>query len=182
LYYSLQYGSWSEGESQPRKVLSVLVTGRLIAFWRAMPNSIGFSVLTASAYSLLFGMLGIAILELNAPQLSYFAFRIDKPGYLREALTTYGALEFVNQASQPGDRVFGVDACSVAYVRDPSAFDCTMRTHQTPREIRARIEAKDYRFLIVPSNHPELAPTGWGKAYRDKSYDVLQKTSGSAPR
>jgi hypothetical protein len=158
----------------PFILLTVLVTGRLIAFWRAMPKSIGFSVLIASAYALLFGLFGIAIQELNAPQLSYFAFRIDKPGYLREALATYRALEFVRQASQPGDRVFSVDACSVAYVRDPAAFDCTMWTHQAPPEIRAQIAAKDYHFLIVPSNHTELAPTGWGKVYGDKSFDVLR--------
>jgi hypothetical protein len=158
----------------PFIVLCVLVTGRLIAFWRAAPNSIGFSVLIASAYALLFGLFGIAIQELNAPQLSYFAFRIDKPEYLREALATYRALEFVRWASHPGDRVFSVDACSVAYVRDPAAFDCTMDMNHAPREIRARIEAKDYRFLIVPLNHPELVPAGWDKAYSDKSYDVYR--------
>jgi hypothetical protein len=106
--------------------------------------------------------------------LSYFAFRIDKPEYLREALATYRALEFVRWASHPGDRVFSVDACSAAYVRDPAAFDCTMDMNHAPREIRARIEAKDYRFLIVPLNHPELVPAGWDKAYSDKSYDVYR--------
>jgi hypothetical protein len=162
----------------PFLILYVLTVSRFVAFWRQASKPIQFSVLLASSYTLLFGLLGVAIIEVNAPQLRYFAFRIDRTGYLREALLPYRAIEFVRRASNPGDLVFGIEACAGVYAPDPSTFDCVMTVHKPPQEILGLINGKDHRFLVMPRGHPELVPPGWRKAYSDEAYEVFTRTIG----
>ena len=64
------------------------------------------SLIGAETYCLLISLMGLMIVDINGPQLSYFAGRLDKPGYLREAMHAYGAVEFLDRShpSRPGFR------------------------------------------------------------------------------
>ena len=165
----------------PILILSVLTAGRLIGFWRQASKPIQFLVVMASSYVLLFGLLGIAIVEVNAPQLRLFAFRIDRTGYLREALIPYRSLEFVRRTSHPGDCVYAIEACSVVYAPDPSTFDCAMTLKVPAQQILGLIDKKNYRFLVVTTGHPEVVPSGWERAYRDESYEVYTRVPATSP-
>ena len=121
---------WAVVQGQPRfaiapiLILQVLTAGRVIEFCRVGRPVIKLSLYAASVYAVLFGLLGAAIVEINTPQLRYFARRIDKPEYLREALQPYRAVEFVNGRAHPGDPVLSVNACPFVYAPNPSLFDC----------------------------------------------------------
>jgi len=180
LFCGLYFVYWGATAGVPRfaipafALLIVLTADRVIVFQRALPSWARFSIPIASAYVLLFGWLGSAILEINAPQLRYFTFRLDRTGYLRETLAPYRALEFVSQASQPRDLIFGIDGCATVFVRDPARFDCSLAKDWKPAEIRAMIRQKDYRFIVAPLNHADLIPAGWSKVYGDDAYVVFQ--------
>jgi hypothetical protein len=117
------------------------------------------SVTVALAYALLFGACGVLIIEVNAPQFHYFARRLDKHGYLGEAMRTYRAIQFVRGAAQPGERVFGVGNCSYAYAAEPANMQCYMNlravyTDADARRVRAQLLAGEFRYLIVPQGTP----------------------------
>jgi hypothetical protein len=159
----------------PILILNVLTAGRLIHFcWQQRP-SVRFSLYAASAYALLFGLLGVAIVEINAPQFRYFAGRIDKPGYLRQAMVPYRALEFVRGAVHPGDAVFSLSSCLLAYAPDPSAFYCAWPSESAPGKAMAALGQCDYRFLMLPVAYSGLVPRGWKMAYADESFQVYKR-------
>ncbi len=158
----------------PLLILFVLNAGRVIQFCHTMPPALKFSLYAAAAYALLFGLLGVAIVEINAPQLRYFARRIDKNEYLREALLPYRALEFVRSAAHPGDPVLSVDACPFVYAPNPSLFDCEWQ--RDLNKLGPLLLRRDYRFLILPVAPAAEVPPGWHAAYTDESYRVLTRS------
>jgi hypothetical protein len=141
----------------------------VVHFCRVARPAIRVSILAASGYALLFGLLGAAIVEVNAPQFRYFARRIDKPGYLRQAMLPYRAMEFLRGLAHPGDAVLSVDSCALVYAPDPSAFDCIWQA------MAASFDRRDYRFLILPTARAGLAPAGWRKVYGDESFAVYER-------
>jgi hypothetical protein len=159
----------------PILILNVLTARRLIHFcWQQRPL-VRFSVYAASAYALLFGLLGVAIVEINAPQFRYFAGRIDNPGYLRQAMVPYRALEFLRGAVHTGDTVFSLSSCLLAYAPDPSAFYCTWPSESAPGRAMAALGQRDYRFLMLPVAYSVLVPPGWKMAYADESFQIYQR-------
>ena len=123
----------------------------------------------ALAYALLFGACGVLI-EANAPQFRYFARRLDKNGYLGEAMRTYRAIQFVRGVAQPGEGVFGVGSCSYAYAPEPANMQCYMNlreiyTDADAQRVRAQLLAGEFRYLIVPQGTPGdvilVAPRHW---------------------
>jgi len=160
----------------PILILQVLTAGRVIALCRAVPPLIRFSLYAASSYALLFGLLGAAIIEVNAPQLRYFAKRIDKTEYLRETLLPYRALEFVRNAAHTGDAVLSIESCPLVYAPNPSLFDCAWPSGREPGSL---VEQRHYHFLILPVSRAANVPGRWREVYRDESYLVY--VPGSVP-
>jgi len=172
---------WAVVQAQPRfaiapiLILQVLTAGRMILFCRPMRTAVRFSLYLASAYALLFGLLGAAIVELNAPQLRYFAGRIDKTGYLREALLPYRAVEFARGVARPQDPILSLDACPFSYAPNPSLFDCIWDIDLVPYKLDAQLRARNYRFLILPVARSSEVPAGWREVYADESYHVYAR-------
>lgn len=169
---------WAVVQGQPRfaiapiLILQVLTAGRVIQFCRGAPPIIKLSLYAASAYVLLFGLLGAAILEINRPQLRYFAGRIDKPEYLREALLPYQAVEFVHDQALPGEPVLSVNACPFVYAPNPSLFDCVWPPDLAKDQLIVLLDQRNYRFLILPVSRAPEVPADWHSAYGDESYRV----------
>jgi 4-amino-4-deoxy-L-arabinose transferase-like glycosyltransferase len=158
----------------PIVILCVLTSARVVHFCRVARPAIQFSILAASGYALVFGLLGAAIVEVNAPQFRYFARRIDKPGYLRQAMLPYRAMEFLRSVAHPGDAVLSVDSCALVYAPDPSTFDCAWpSTGQDSAE--AALRRHNYRFLILPTARAGDAPSGWRKVYGDESFQIYAR-------
>jgi hypothetical protein len=176
---------WAVVQGQPRfaiapvLILQVLTAGRVIEFCRRGQPAIKLSLYTASGYALLFGLLGAAILEINTPQLRYFARRIDKPEYLREALLPYRAVEFVRDRAQPGDPVLSVEACPFLYAPNQSLFDCIWPSDLARDKLDVLVQRRNYRFLVLPVARAAEVPAGWQSAYTDESYVVYIRAAPS---
>ncbi|MEN6600907.1 MAG: hypothetical protein ABFD86_00720 [Bryobacteraceae bacterium] len=143
----------------PLALLAALTAARLPTLARSYGRWTSASVTGALAYALLFGVCGALIVEVNRPQLSYFRRHLDKAGYLREALRTYGSIEFVRGTAQPGERVFGVGNCSYAYAPEPAKMRCYMNRNGVYREadaetVRTQLVLGEFRYLIVPQGEP----------------------------
>ncbi len=143
----------------PIALLTALTASRLPALGDLHGRWGPASVTVALAYALLFGACGALIIEVNAPQIRYFARRLDKRGYLEQALRTYRSIQFVRGAAQPGERVFGVGNCSYAYASEPANMQCYMNrneiyTDEDAQRVRAQLLAGGFRYLIVPQGTP----------------------------
>ena len=175
---------WALVQGQPRfaiapiLILQVLTAGRVIEFCRRGRPVIKLSLYAASVYALLFGLLGTAIVEINVPQLRYFARRIDKPEYLREALLPYRAVEFVHDRAHPGDPVLSVNACPFVYAPNPSLFDCVWPADLATDKLDVLLQRRNYRFLILPVSRAGEVPAGWQAVYADESYRVYAHRDG----
>lgn len=142
-------------------VLTVLTVGKLHGFMQTAPPLARISVNAALAYSLLFSLTGTMIIEINAPQLLLLARRIDREEYLRRALATYPAMEFLKSRAGPKDLILGVDNCSAAYAPVPWNFSCA--------------PLRDFRFVVAPAGK---APSGqFTEEYRDNAFVVLRNQS-----
>jgi hypothetical protein len=143
----------------PLGLLVALTAARLPWLGAAYGRWCGGTVAAALTYALLFGACGILIVEVNAPQICYFARRLDKAGYLREAMRTYRSIEFLRGAAKPGERIFGVGNGSYAYAPEPANMQCYMNRNEVytdtdAQRIRAILLAGDFQYLIVPQGAP----------------------------
>jgi len=170
----------------PLALLTALSAARLPALGDARGRFTRVSVAVALGYALLFGACGALIVEVNAPQLRYFAHRLDKAGYLREALRTFGSLEYLRRAARPGERVLGVGNCSYAYAPEPARMQCYMQRSEVYTEsdvanINERLLLGGFRYLIVARDcsgdafRNGLAQlSGAQPAYRDAYFEVYR--------
>jgi len=157
----------------PIAVIVLFTAGRAVEYYRSAGASLRASVVLATFYALIFSACGVAILEVNIPELRYFAGRIGKQEYLREALTTYGSLEFLRTVVRSGDATLAVNNCSLAYTPDESAFDCVFVPPANWQPASAILDKK-YRFLILP--RPTAAPPGWRELHADAAFRVYAHT------
>lgn len=164
----------------PILILQVLTAGRIVLLCRGARPVVRFSLYAASAYALLFGLLGAAIVEINVPQFRYFAKRIDKAEYLRETVAPYRAVEFVRNHAGPQDRILSFEACPFVYVPNPGLFDCVWPIDLAGQGLGARLLQNDYRFLILPLARAGEVPKGWWDVYSDESYRVFTRGSASS--
>jgi len=159
----------------PILILNALTAARVVDFCRGMRPAVRITIYAASAYALLFGLLGAAIVEINAPQLRYFAWRINKQDYLRAAMVPYRSIAFLQSVVRPGDAILSVDNCPLAYAPNPSEFHCVWQAEAAADRMPALLARRHFRFLIVPASRFDLAPAGWRAMYADESYRVYER-------
>jgi hypothetical protein len=93
----------------PITLLFVLTTVRLFRVHDAVPRAAQVSIAGVAVYCFLFTMCMVMILEVNGPLLNYFARRIDKREYLRQALRPYPAMDYLLDHASSRDWIFGAD-------------------------------------------------------------------------
>ncbi len=171
-------------------LFTVLGVSGLGTIFANAPRWIKAGVSGALIYCLIFALSGVMILELNAPQLAYFAGRIDRDGYLRRTLTTYPALVALRRVSTPDDLTLGVGNCSTAYAPFPWRYTCLEGDVPLPR-IRQALAQHRFRFLMLPSTmaQPDLLraldPTGgFAVKYGDADFTLyrIAPEGGASPR
>jgi 4-amino-4-deoxy-L-arabinose transferase-like glycosyltransferase len=131
-------------------------------------------------YCLLISTMALMIVGINGPQFSYFAGRLDKPGYLRQAMQAYGAVEFLHHTGNPHARVFGIENLARAYAPDPyrfSAMWCTRRISCAADRVvkETRESGAEYLIVIERGVVPKEALERLGspeRVYRDPYFSV----------
>ncbi len=111
-------------------------------------------VLAACSYVLVFALTGTMIIELNGPQLAYFSGRVDKAGYLRQALQTYRSLEFLNTVAAPGDAVVSLGNCSNAYAPAGVRYAAWCRASDFGTVINTRIDCQPFQYAVLLDDKP----------------------------
>jgi hypothetical protein len=110
----------------PISLLVMLLAGKATSFYDWLDGRLlRATVAVAVAGVLLFAILGIAIIEVNAPMLMLFARRIGSDQYLNMALRTHRSLAWL-AAAHPSSTILGIDNCSRAYAPDPARFYCAL--------------------------------------------------------
>jgi hypothetical protein len=145
--------------------------------WRV----VGLSLIAVETFALVFAVMGLMIIEINGPQFAYFAGRLDKPGYLRAAMQTYGSVEYLKHSAGPDASVYGVDNFTRAYAPAPWKFDamwCSPESCVTS-DVVAQVKKSGARYAILPEN-PAILPEildGLGRPerlYQDPYFSVYQ--------
>ena len=173
----------------PFALLAMLAAALLKRFYDAPSRGrvVRASLLGVETYCLLIALMGLMIIGINAPQLAYFAGRLDRTGYVRAAMRAYGAVEFLNSTGEVHPRILGVDDVARAYMSDPVAYDgipCMPERACKPERILERVKANDTEYLILPENRRDqnrlLGPLGDPKeVYRDPYFTVYDlRTAG----
>ncbi len=145
----------------PVAILLVLTVVRAEG-WFAQAGLFGrTSLRLATGWCVLASLLTVAFLEINAPQLRYFAGSIGKSEYLRQALLTYRSLEALHGVAGAEDTVFGVQNCSRLYAPFPERFYCEYYNPESPAERLAlgrALQKLNPRYLVLPaaSKRPEV--------------------------
>jgi hypothetical protein len=154
LLYWAALVDWPRYAVAPLVLLTVLTAQRLMEFHAASARFVRGSIVAAAAYCLLFALPVVMIPEINAPQLRLFARRADKSGYLREALVTFGSLEYLRTSRIGQDQVLALDNCSAAYAPDPRRFEWVFSGANVDmgETVLAGLRRWDPRWLILPGN------------------------------
>ncbi len=166
--------------SGPLLLISASVGWRVAALYGTRPTAARAIMLGTLGYVIVFAWCGVQIIEVNGPQLAYFAGRLNSEGYLREALATFRSTEYLRGVARPGQGVFGVMDCSVAYAPDPASFDCTFgKTDQAIRDtVACKFEQEHFEYLIRPASGlgsaAESAIPGAQKVYQDSDFWVFK--------
>ncbi len=175
-------------------LVAVLVAAWMKSFYdsRAAGRAVKLSLVGAETYCLLIALMGLMIVDINGPQLSYFARRLDKPGYLRAAMQAYGAVEFLDRTHADHAKVFGVENLARAYAPDPFDFQAMWCPNDAPcksKDVVLNTQRNAAEYLILPEDgsvpsdvlaelgHPE-------RVYRDTHFSVyhLARNSGQVLR
>ncbi len=167
----------------PIAIVAIIAAEGAVRFFDVQPASIvRISVASLSIYGLIIAILGIIIIEVNAPQIAYFAGKQNRAGYLRNALATYGSLEFLQAAAKQEEEIFGVNNCSRAYAPNPLRFQCTLCPFDGCKgsEWNGGLAKYQPRFLILPESESfsearkQLNRLAWKRVYRDESFGVYR--------
>jgi hypothetical protein len=92
------------------------------------------------------------VLNVTVPQVLWFAGRLDRNEYLRRALITYPVLDELRKHTRPGDLVFSLDNCSIAYAPEPENFHCgfDLDFQKQPALAAGVLTSRDHRYAILP--------------------------------
>jgi hypothetical protein len=165
----------------PFGFLAIWIAAQLWRFYEAHSRAVRISLIGVTTYCFLIGAMGAMIVGINGPQFAYFLGRLDKPGYLRSAMTAYGSVDFL-RTHAPGARIFGVENLARAYSADPSRFGGMFCPEGRPCDETRLIEAirgfhPDY--VILPES-ARIAPDTLARlnrpprVYTDKFFSVYR--------
>jgi hypothetical protein len=136
----------------PIALLGMLTTGRVFDFLgqsgRVVRAAIGASLL----YCVTLSLMAAIVLNVTVPQVLWFTGRLDRHEYLRRALITYPVLDELRKHARPGDLVFSLDNCSIAYAPEPENFHCgfDLDFHKQPEIAAGVLTSRDHRYAILP--------------------------------
>jgi len=136
----------------PLALVVMFTAARLESWYHTGKRFERWSIHLTAAFSLMFAVCVIFILEVNAPQLQLFAKKIDRNQYLREALLTYPSLEDLRGRVAEKDPVLGIGNCSRLYAPNPGRFYC-IPAFSTPlgrQIIRQTVSRMNFRYVILP--------------------------------
>ncbi len=136
----------------PLAVLAMFTAARLESWYSSGVRFERWTLHLTAAFSLMFALCVILILEVNAPQFQLFSNRIDKTQYLRQALFTYPSLENLRHRVKKGDPVLGIGNCSRLYAPNPNRFYCipAFSTSLGLEIIRRAVTRVNHRYVILP--------------------------------
>ncbi len=143
----------------PFACLGLLMAALMKRFYDAQRwRIVGLSLIAVETFALVFAVMGLMIIEVNGPQFAYFAGRLDKPGYLRAAMRTYGSVDYLKHSAGAGASVFGVDNFSRAYAPDPWKFDATWCSPEScvTSQVVADVKKSGAQYAILPENPATL--------------------------
>ncbi len=160
LYLAVYYGFWTYVWGVGRYglplifVFAAVSAPRVWALHAAGGQALRWSLQAGVAGTAAFAMLVTLILEVNLPQLRYFAGSIDKPSYLREVLLGYESLERLGDFVGPNDRVFGLDNCARAYAPYPGQYTCvgvpSWMAQRAPEVVANAMRGERFDFVALP--------------------------------
>jgi hypothetical protein len=160
----------------PISLLVMLLAGKATTFYdRVGGRLVRGTVAGAFAGVLLFALLGIAIIEINAPMLMLFARRIGTDQYLDMALRTHRSLAWLT-AAHSGSNIYGINNCSRAYAPDPAKFYCSLDAWPEAELGLTRCRCE---YVVLPTEQragPEAAPV-----FSDAYYTVWQVEAKGDP-
>jgi len=165
----------------PIALLLLFTAALTVRFVRESAPTVKFTVLAAVVFTLIFSICGILINEVNGPQLAYFAKRIKKDEYLRQALMPFEALEKIRAVAGREDRVLSLGSCPLAYAPNPATFDCRMLDVKSLNVILQQVNFDSYQFLVSPSWVVSKLPAGWVTLYSGPAFSVLGNPRGPGP-
>jgi hypothetical protein len=134
----------------PAVLLMASLASRVAYWYTASAPWVKSCLLAACCNALWFSLCGTQITEINGPQVRFFAHQTNAAQYLREALTTFPAVDYLKAATGPGTSVLGVMNCSAAYAPDPALFNCASTLAET-REVAANLGSLPFQYVILPS-------------------------------
>jgi hypothetical protein len=131
----------------PISLLVVLLAGKATTFYDGLGSRyLRASVAAALAGVLLFAVLGIAIIEVNAPMLLLFARHIGGEQYLDMALRTHKSLAWLT-AAHPQSNIDGIGNCSRTYAPDPGKYYCSSGQWDKAERVLATCRCE---YVVMP--------------------------------
>jgi hypothetical protein len=166
----------------PFALLAVLMAAWMKQFYDAQPAwPVRASLIAVETYALLIATMGLMIIEINGPQFAYFAGRLDKPGYLRAAMRTYGSVEYLKHTAPADASVVAIENFSRAYAPDPWKFTAMWCAPELcgADKVVAQVKKSGAQYAILPEN-PALLPEVLDRLgrperlYRDPYFSVYR--------
>jgi len=129
----------------PLGLAVVLLVGKAMAFFDRPESGrlARVSIAGSLVGVLLFALLGIAIIEINAPMLALFARRIGPQQYLDQALHSHRSLTWL-AAAHPQAIICG-NNCARAYAPDPAKLYCSLSVE------RAMSPTPGCQYMVLPN-------------------------------
>jgi hypothetical protein len=162
----------------PPSLLILLVVGKARQFRdEAGYRAIRVSVNAAFAGVLLFAVLGVAIIELNAPMLGLLSRRTGWETYLKSTLPAYRSLAWLDR-NRVDSNILAVDNFSRAYAPNPGRY---YTTEAADPHIMQTAAACACQYVIVPADvdasreRQRFGFSGAARAvYRDAAFSIYQ--------
>ncbi|HTW66054.1 MAG TPA: hypothetical protein VME17_15615 [Bryobacteraceae bacterium] len=120
--------------------------------WAMAPRVVRFSIASAFAGALAYGLLGAILLEIVPGQLPLLAHRIRPADYLRSNLPGYAALASFGRLG-PHTAVLQINACDRAYTSDPTDSMCITGAPGERREQHSQRlwAAHHFQYAVLPA-------------------------------
>jgi hypothetical protein len=162
----------------PFMILVVLTMGRLSAFYESSGRLVRGSLLGAMVYGLIFALLPSMIVEINGPQLRYFAKRLDREQYLSTTVGYYPSIQYLRDNVPPDSMILSLNNAGRGFAPSPGRFHF-ISAHRGVRiavdEAKAKLRRIDYDYTVVP--------TGMAPRFKDlmsNGYSIEQRHADPA--